>query len=96
MGIPVVSVSFVTEADRASWRITYLPQATAQQRLDGDALRFTFDPTTDTVGNDEDAQTAVEGNKALRALARATHELKTNAWTLQEFRDRIKALFRAL
>jgi hypothetical protein len=59
-------------------------------------LRFTFDPSTDTAGHDEDAETAVEANKALRALARATHELKTNAWTLQQFRDRIKAIFRSL
>jgi hypothetical protein len=96
LGIPVVSVSFVTETDRASWRIQYQPHATAQHRIDGDALRFTFDTANDTAGSDEDAETAVEGNKALRALTKATHELKTTAWTLQQFRDRIKAIFRSL
>jgi len=44
LGIPIVSVSFGTLGDRATWAIQYAPAATLQQRIDGDALRFTFDP----------------------------------------------------
>lgn len=36
------------------------------------------------------------GLKALRALAQATYELKSNAWTATQFRDRIKAIYKTL
>jgi hypothetical protein len=43
---------------------------------------------------EQDAE--IDNLKALQALARATFELKTNAWTLAQFRDRIKAIYRSL
>lgn len=42
-GLPVVSVSIGTVADRATWRVDYAAAATAQQRADGEALKASFD-----------------------------------------------------
>jgi hypothetical protein len=95
-GIPITGVSIGREGDRATWRIDYTPAATAQHRTDGDALRLTFDPLTDAAWVDEQADRAVNESKAFRALARATFELKTNAWTLLQFSDRIKAIYKTL
>jgi hypothetical protein len=38
----------------------------------------------------------IDNMKAFQALARATHELKTNAWTLAQFGARIKQIYRGL
>ena len=43
---------------------------------------------------EQDAE--IDGLKALRALAQATFELKSNAWTQAQFLARIKAIYRAL
>jgi hypothetical protein len=94
-GIPVISVAFVVEGDRTTWRIDYKPEATAAQRATAEALKLTYDPAADTAYADEQADVRLN-EPALRALAKATHELKTNTWTFAEFRDRIKAIFRSL
>lgn len=39
---------------------------------------------------------AIDGQKALRALAEATFELKTTNWTRPQFLARIKAIYRTL
>jgi hypothetical protein len=94
-GIPIYGVSFYSEDDRQTWRIDYKPQATAAQRAAAEALKLLYDPATDTAYADEQADIRLS-EPALRALAKATHELKTNTWTFAEFRDRIKAIFRSL
>lgn len=94
-GIPIVGISIGTETDRSTWRIDYRPEATAQQRIDGDALRLSYDPLTDPAWDTEQVDRAVD-DKAFRALTRATWELKTNAWTFQQFVDRLKAIYRTL
>ena len=38
----------------------------------------------------------IDGLKALRALAEATFELKTNTWTKAQFLARVKAIYRGL
>lgn len=49
-----------------------------------------------TAARDEIRDREIDGLSALAALTRATFELKTNAWTFQQFRDRIKAIYRSL
>lgn len=48
-GIPIVGVSIGVDADRSTWRIQYDASATAQHRVDGEALRVTFDPFAQSV-----------------------------------------------
>ena len=48
-GIPVLGVSIGDPANRATWRLDYAPNATAQQRTDGEALRLAFDPFSQAV-----------------------------------------------
>lgn len=59
----------------------YIRAATAPEQAAVESLR------TDT---------EIDNLKALQALARATFELKSNAWTLAQFRDRMKQIYRAL
>lgn len=93
--IPVIGVVIGKEADRSTWVVQYKPAASAQQRIDGEALRLSYDPANDPLWTDEQIDRAVD-DKALRALVRATWELKSNAWTFVQFTDRLKAIYRAL
>lgn len=95
LGIPIWGVSIGVAADRSTWVIQYKVGATAQQRTDGEALRLSYDPASDPLWVDEQVDRAVD-DKAFRALARATWELKANAWTFPQFADRIKAIYRTL
>ena len=38
----------------------------------------------------------IDNLKAIQAVVRATHELKTNAWTLAQFAARVKQIYRGL
>lgn len=86
-GIPVVGVSPV---DGGGYRV-FPPelQAAAQPIIDS------FNPNAPAyVTAEKDAE--IDGLKALRALAEATFELKTNPWTKAQFLARVKAIYRAL
>lgn len=48
-GIPIIGVSIGSAANRATWVIQYDPAATAQHRIDGEALRLSFDPLAPSV-----------------------------------------------
>lgn len=96
LAIPITGVSFPVIANRATWVIHYAPEATPAQIAQGDALRFTYDPAADAAWQDEQADRAVDEQKALRALARATWEYKANTWTFLEFVARIKAIYKTL
>lgn len=72
LGIPVYGVSIGDLGDRATWRVQYRPAATAQQRIDGDALALTYDPLTDTVYRDEvldaEVKRAVDDERLISAV----------------------------
>lgn len=69
------------------------------ERWDGDKGKRAATPAeiaaydTDRVDAEADASL---NTKAMRALAQATFELKTTAWTAQQFKDRIRAIFKSL
>ena len=48
-GIPIQGVSIGSPADRTTWQIHFAPEATAQHRVDGEALRATFNPASPEV-----------------------------------------------
>lgn len=89
-GFAIEGVSIGTEADRATWRVQ------------PSSLQAACQPTIDTVDlNDPvliraEQNAEIDGLKALRALAQATYELKSQAWTQAQFVDRIKAIYRSL
>lgn len=89
-GVLVEGVSIGDPANRATWKVQPANlQAAAQPIIDA----FNpADPALETAEKDAE----IDGLKAIQALARATHELKSNAWTLIQFRDRIKTIYRAL
>jgi hypothetical protein len=68
-GIPVTGVSIVSDADRATWRVVYAPEATAQQRTAGEALKLSYDFAADTTGADEELSLAFDTTKMLKAVA---------------------------
>jgi hypothetical protein len=93
-GIPVTGVSFGLLADRTTWRIDYQPQATAQQRSDGEALKLSYDVATDTAYRTEQEQARFDGEKLVKAVA---------IWTAQKLgvapataRAEILAIYRSL
>lgn len=86
-GIPVEGVS--PRADGSYQVFPAALQAAAQPIIDA------FDPN-DPAHETAERDAEIDGLKALQALARATYELKTNTWTLAQFRDRIKAIYRSL
>lgn len=61
LSIPILGVSVGSEADRTTWRIDYAAVATAQHRIDGEALRNTFDPTNQAVLDADIAASAALG-----------------------------------
>jgi hypothetical protein len=69
-GIPIISVSIGTPGDRSTWRIEYAPTVTEQQRIDGDNLRVTFDPTSPEAI--ERAKNRLVNAELARALIKAT------------------------
>lgn len=96
-GIPIVSVSIGDATNKATWLVTYQPSATQLQRDAGAAAIAAYDPTlVDTAWENDKGDADLDNNKAFRALARATFELKSNAWTLVQYTDRIKAIYRSL
>lgn len=92
-GIPILGVSFPRLSDRSTWVIHYAPEATEAQRAAGEALKLAYDAGGDAAYGDEQADLKLN-DPLLRAIVRATYDLKTTAWTVQEYRDRIKALYR--
>lgn len=53
--IPILGVSIGTPTDRSTWRIHYAPSATAQQQVDGEAIKATFDPNAPATIDAENA-----------------------------------------
>ena len=89
-GLESVNVDIGTAADKATWKVRPASlQAAAQAHIDA------FNPV-DPAHDDAERDAYIDAQKGLQALARATYELKSTAWTLAEFRDRIKAIYRAL
>lgn len=88
--VPIVGVVIGDVADRTTWKVTpaYL-QPQAQMVIDA------FNPS-DPAWEDAAKDREMDGLKAIRALADATFELKTNAWTKAQFLARVKAIYRGL
>ncbi len=90
-GIPVFGVSIGTDADRATWRVQYRPEATAQQRVDGDALVLAFDLVNDVAWTDEQADVAVQAAKVAFALTAALWKQLLGRWPTATERQTLKA-----
>lgn len=90
LAIPIYGVRIVMTADRATWQIDYKPAATVQQRLDGEALKATFDLATDPVFQDEQADATVEGAKAAIAVGAAVFKAITGSFPTPAQRQQIK------
>ena len=89
-GIPITGVSIGDDANKATWCV--LPrdlQAAAQPTIDA------FNPN-DPAHATAEKDAEIDGLKALRALAEATFELKSQAWTKAQFLARVKAIYRSL
>lgn len=105
-GIPIGGVSVGTETDRATWRIDYAPSATAQHRVDGDALRLTFDPLSQAAIDAEKAEfaAALDSNPLVQAIAlldfeerqKFTVQAGQTLRTLAQCKARIKAVYSSL
>jgi hypothetical protein len=67
-GIPVFGVSIGTP-DRATWSIQFRPEATAQQRTAGEALKVSYDFASDTAARDEDMERQFDTMKLIKAVA---------------------------
>ena len=104
--IPILGVSVGDEIVRATWRIDYDPAATAQHRLDGEALRLAFDPTSQAAIDAEKADLAgqADANLLLRAIALLDWEERQklvvqNGQTLRtqaQCLARVKAIYQSL
>lgn len=89
-GVAVTEVEIIDTANKASWRVAPASlQAAAQPTIDA------FNPS-DPAHATAEKDAEIDGLKAVQALARATFELKSNAWSLSQFRDRIKVIYRSL
>lgn len=89
-GVPILSVDIGSESDKSTWRVQPPErQAEAQPTIDAFDVN---DPAH--VVTEKDAE--IDNLPALRALAEATFELKSNAWSKSQFLARIKAIYRAL
>lgn len=85
-----INVGGVSPIDGGGYRV-FPPelQAAAQPIIDA------FNPNDPAhVTAEKDAE--IENLKPFRALAKATHELKTNAWTFPQYWDRVRAIYRGL
>ena len=89
-GVPIENVSIGDPANKATWTVQPPDlQGAAQPTIDA------FNPDDPAyVTAEQDA--AIDGLTALRALAEATFELKSNTWTKAQFLARIKAIYRTL
>jgi hypothetical protein len=94
LGIPIFGVSIGNPLDRATWRIDYKPEATAQQIASGDALKLSYDPQADATYASEQEQVRFDGEKLVKAVA---------VWTAQRLgvplataRSEILAIYRGL
>jgi hypothetical protein len=95
-GIPVIGVSCMVESDRTTWVIQYGPGATAQQMSTAEALKLTYDLTSDSALADEDAAREVDDLK-LRAVAQALWEcIPSPSMTKVQMRSRAIALWKQL
>ena len=86
-GVPVVGVSPI---EGGGYRV-FPPelQAAAQPIIDA------FNPS-DPAHATAEKDAEIDNLKPFRALAEATFELKTNAWTKAQFLARVKAIYRGL
>lgn len=93
-GIPITGVSVGLDADRTTWRIAYLPSATAQQLLDGEALRVTFDPLAQSSTDAEtaDRAQAAAGQKDLLATIALMLSLTDATWGTKTIPQRVTAV----
>lgn len=88
--------------DQATEGVVVLPDERfpdpVRERCDPAAPSRRRPATAQEIAAIEDARkdADIDQQKALRALAQATFELKTTDWTAQQFRDRIKAIYRSL
>lgn len=96
-GIPIVGVSIGAEADRNTWRIDFHPSATPAHRTQGEAIRQTYDPATDTAWKDEQATQRYDAEKLLQAVAVALWEcIPAPTMTKAQLRARAIAIYKAL
>lgn len=105
-GIPIVGVSVGTETDRATWRVDYHPSATAQHHADGETLRATFDPLSQTALDAEKAEmaAALDNNALIQAVARLDFEERQKLTvkagqtllTAAETKARIRTIYQGL
>lgn len=94
-GIPVYGVTIGNDNDRATWRVQYQPTATAQQRLDGDALVQAFDFVADeSTFRAEQEQAQFDGNRMVKAVAIWTAQ--RHPQPLATARQEILAIYRSL
>ncbi len=69
-GIPIVGVSIGSSADRATWAVQFLPNATAQQQTQAAGIVATFDPVDPAVVSaqlDVEAATVYDMNRLFKA-----------------------------
>lgn len=105
-GIPIVGVAIRDDTDRRTWRIDYAANATAQHRLDGEALRLSFDPVSQAAADAERAVLAnrIDGDLLIQAVAQLDFEERQKLVvqvgqtlrTAAQCRARIKAIYLAL
>ena len=69
-----------------------------EERFDATSLTKRRPATALEIAAAADAQKdgEIDNLKALQAMVRATHELKTNAWTLAQYAARVKQIYRGL
>ena len=86
----ITDVSIGSPRDTSTWTVhPSTLQGAAQPTIDA------FVPDApEHVAAEKDS--ALDSQQALRALAEATFELKTNTWTKAQFLARVKAIYRAL
>lgn len=95
--IPIHGVSIGRADDRNTWQIDYTVSATSQQRADGEALRLTYNPATDTAFADDDATARYDAEKLLQAVAVALWECIPNpTMTKTQLRNRAIAIYKTL
>jgi hypothetical protein len=105
-GIPIIGVSIGSETDRVTWAIQYAPQATAQHRTDGEALRLSFDPASQAASDAEKADRAAraDGDALIQAVAQLDFEERQKLTvkagqtllTAAQCRARLKAIVQSL
>jgi hypothetical protein len=105
-GIPVDGVSIGRPDDKSTWRVDYAPAATAQHRVDGDALKSSFNPDDPAVVTSEKAAQAASADTdlLLQAVAQVDFEERQKLTvkagqtllTAAQCKARIRAVYQSL